>query len=58
MEAIRIPECRKIKHMAPKSLERNERNKLLRDVDRDGKLRDIAIVYVLLLTVSHLLLPT
>lgn len=50
MEDIRIPEVRKIKHIAPKSLERNERNKLFRDVERNGSLRDIAIVYVFLLT--------
>jgi integrase/recombinase XerD len=39
-----------IKHIAPKSLERNERNQLFRDVERNVSLRDISIVYVLLLT--------
>lgn len=40
----------KVTEVAPQSLERNERNRLLRDVERGGSLRDIAIVYTLLYT--------
>ncbi|HHY66687.1 MAG TPA: tyrosine-type recombinase/integrase [Alicyclobacillus sp.] len=40
----------KVTEVAPRSLERNERNRLLRDVERGGNLRDIAIVYTLLYT--------
>lgn len=43
-----MPEVRKIRHIAPKCLERNERNSLLREVERKGNLRDIAITYTLL----------
>lgn len=50
VEKINIPRQRRIQEIAPKSLDRNERNKLLRDVERSGNLRDIAITYVLLLT--------
>lgn len=50
MENIRKPEFRKQRNVAPKSLERNDRNKLLREVERGGNLRDIAIVSVLLHT--------
>ncbi|MFC7440460.1 tyrosine-type recombinase/integrase [Laceyella putida] len=44
------PETRKIHHIAPKFLERNERNRLLREVERSANLRNIAIVYLLLYT--------
>jgi integrase/recombinase XerD len=50
IEGIRRSEVRKIRHIAPKSLDRNERNRILREVERDGKLRNIAIVYMLLYT--------
>jgi integrase/recombinase XerD len=50
VEDIRVPEVRKARHIAPKSLERNERNKLLREIERSGNVRDIAIVYMLLHT--------
>jgi len=50
VEGIRRPEVRRIQHIAPKSLERNERNRILREVERDGNLRNIAIVYMLLYT--------
>lgn len=50
VEDIRMPEARKQRNIAPKSLERNTRNKLLRAVEQDGNLRNIAITYTLLLT--------
>ncbi|MEK4799937.1 tyrosine-type recombinase/integrase [Thermoactinomyces sp. FSL K6-2592] len=50
MKGIRRPEVRRVRHIAPKSLDRNERNRVLREVERDGKLRNIAIVYLLLYT--------
>jgi integrase/recombinase XerD len=50
MEGIRRPEIRRIQNIAPKSLDRNERNRILREVEREGKLRNIAIVYMLLYT--------
>lgn len=50
VEDIRLPEVRKTRNIAPKSLERTERNRLLRQVERGGNLRDIAIVYMLLFT--------
>lgn len=50
IDNIRVPEFRKQNNVAPKSLERNDKNRLLRDVERKGNLRDIAIAYVLLHT--------
>jgi integrase/recombinase XerD len=50
IEDIRVPEVREVRNIAPKSLERNERNRLLREVERDGNLRDIAMTYMLLMT--------
>lgn len=50
MEGIRRPEVRKVQHIAPKSLDKKERNRVLREVERDGNLRNIAIVYLLLYT--------
>jgi integrase/recombinase XerD len=47
---IRLPQVRNVRHVAPKSLERNERNRLLREVERSGNERDIAITYLLLYT--------
>lgn len=44
---VRMPEVRKVRNIAPKSLERNDRNRVLREVERDG---NIAILYVLLHT--------
>lgn len=43
---IRRPEVRKVRQVAPKSLERNERNRVLREVERTGNRRNIAIVYL------------
>lgn len=50
VESIRVPEFRKQRNVAPKSLERNDKNRLLREVERHGNARDIAIAYVLLHT--------
>ncbi|MGA8944125.1 MAG: tyrosine-type recombinase/integrase [Thermoactinomyces sp.] len=50
MEGIRRPEVRKVQHIAPKSLDKKERNRVLREVERDGNLRNVAIVYLLLYT--------
>ncbi|WP_029422777.1 tyrosine-type recombinase/integrase [Alicyclobacillus macrosporangiidus] len=50
VEDIRVPDVRPVHNIAPKSLERNERNRLLREVERDGNLRDIAMTYMLLMT--------
>jgi integrase/recombinase XerD len=47
VEGIRRPEVRKVRHLSPKSLERTELNRLLREVERDGKPRNIAITYML-----------
>ncbi|WP_188433461.1 tyrosine-type recombinase/integrase, partial [Kroppenstedtia guangzhouensis] len=46
LQHIRRPEIRKTRHIAPKSLDRNERNRVLREVERTGNRRDIAIVYL------------
>jgi integrase/recombinase XerD len=43
VDNIRVPEFRKAKNVAPKSLDRNEKNRLLREIERSGNLRDIAI---------------
>jgi len=48
VQEIRRPPVRKVRNVAPKSLERNERNRLLRAVEQSGNLRDTAIVYMLL----------
>jgi len=47
---IRLPEVRKVQHIAPKCLECNELNNLLRKVERKNNPRDTAIVYTLLYT--------
>ncbi|QGG57896.1 tyrosine-type recombinase/integrase [Paenibacillus sp. B01] len=49
-EGIRFPVQRKTLHTAPKSLSRNERNKLLRDAERDGNIRNLALIFTLLFT--------
>jgi len=49
-ENINLPKFHQAHHISPQSLERNEKNRLLREVERDQKLRNIAITYVLLLT--------
>lgn len=50
VQHVRIPEVRKLRNIAPKSLERTDRNRVLREVERDGNVRDVAIVYTLLYT--------
>jgi len=50
IENIRVPQARQAKNIAPESLERTERNNLLREVERDDNPRDIAIVNILLRT--------
>ena len=44
-ESIRLPQVSAPE--APKALSRNERNDVLRQVERDGNLRDIAVIYLL-----------
>lgn len=46
LQHIRRPEVRRSRHIAPKSLDRNERNRVLREVERTGNRRDTAIVYL------------
>lgn len=50
IENIRIPEVRQARNVAPKSLERTERNNLLREIERTANPRDIAIVNLLIRT--------
>lgn len=50
LQYVRRPEVRKIRNIAPKSLDRNERNRMLREVERSKKPRNIAIVYLFLYT--------
>ncbi|MDQ0418772.1 integrase/recombinase XerD [Croceifilum oryzae] len=50
VEQISRPKTRKAMHRAPKSLDRNERNRVLREVERSGNLRNIAISYLFLYT--------
>lgn len=50
VESLRYPRAPEVTEIAPKSLDRRERNRLLRAVERDGNLRNIAIVYMLLYT--------
>lgn len=47
IEDIRKPKKLPVSMISPESLTRNERNKLFRDVERDGNLRNVAIVYLL-----------
>ncbi|MDE4086186.1 tyrosine-type recombinase/integrase [Planococcus maritimus] len=50
VEDIRRPRKQSVTAIAPKSLDRNQINGLLRDVERDGNLRNIAIIYTLAFT--------
>jgi integrase/recombinase XerD len=50
IENIRLPQARQAKNIAPESLERTERNNLLREVERNDNSRDIAIVNLLIRT--------
>lgn len=50
IENIRVPQVRQAKNIAPESLERTERNNLLRGVERKDNPRDIAIVNLLIRT--------
>jgi integrase/recombinase XerD len=50
IENIRLPQARQAKNIAPESLERTERNNLLREVERNDNPRDIAIVNLLIRT--------
>lgn len=47
---IRRPQKQPVNSLPPQSLNRNERNQLFRNVERDGNLRNIAIVYMLAYT--------
>ncbi|MCC2382010.1 tyrosine-type recombinase/integrase [Bacillus cereus] len=47
---ISVVKQKDLKRIAPKSLDRNERNQLIREVDRAGNKRDLAIVLLLLNT--------
>ncbi|KAA0805628.1 integrase [Bacillus sp. JAS102] len=48
VEDINVVKQQDLKQVAPKSLDRNERNQLIREVDRAGNKRDSAIVLLLL----------
>ncbi|MFA2821561.1 tyrosine-type recombinase/integrase [Bacillus wiedmannii] len=50
IEDISVVKQQDLKQVAPKSLDRNERNQLIREVDRTGNKRDSAIVLLLLNT--------
>lgn len=50
VEDIRKPKKQSTTAIAPKSLERNQINGLLRDVERDGNLRNIAVINLLAYT--------
>lgn len=50
LQNIRKPEHRKTHNIAPKSLEKKARNKVLREIERSNNLRNIAIAYLLLYT--------
>jgi integrase/recombinase XerD len=50
IERIPRPRVRSIRHLAPKSLTRNERNRVLRELERKGNQRNVAMAYVLLYT--------
>ncbi|MFC4022698.1 tyrosine-type recombinase/integrase [Oceanobacillus longus] len=50
VEDIRRPKKQSVTGIAPKSLDRNKINGLLRDVERDGNLRNIAVVNLLAYT--------
>lgn len=50
VDGIQLPRVHSPLNIAPKALDRHQKNKLLRSVERDGNLRNIAITYTLLLT--------
>jgi integrase/recombinase XerC/integrase/recombinase XerD len=50
IEEIRVIQAPDVKKQAPKGLDKLERNKLIRDIDRTGNARDFAIIMVLLMT--------
>ena len=50
MEDDSVVKQRDVKKQAPKGLDRIERNKLFREIDRSGNKRDLAIVTVLMMT--------
>ncbi|MGC7873716.1 tyrosine-type recombinase/integrase [Desulfosporosinus sp. SYSU MS00001] len=50
IENIKVPQVRQARNIAPESLERTERNTLLREVERNNNPRDIAIVNLLIRT--------
>lgn len=50
LQNIRKTQYRKNRNIAPKSLDRNDRNKMLREVERSQNLRTIALTYFLLYT--------
>lgn len=50
VQNIRKPEHRRTFNIAPKSLEKNEKNKLLREFERSKNLRNTAMVYLFLYT--------
>lgn len=50
IEQIPRPRVRSIRHLSPKSLTRNERNRILRELERKGNRRNVAMAYVLLYT--------
>lgn len=50
IEDISVVKQPDVKKQAPKGLDRLERNKLLRDIDRSGGKRDLAIVMTLMMT--------
>lgn len=47
---IRKPKKQSVNSIAPKSLEKNDSNRLFREVEKDGNLRNIAIIYTLAYT--------
>lgn len=50
VENIQRPEIHHTRHISPKSLPKNDRNRLFRELERSGNLRSIAIAYTLLYT--------
>ncbi|WP_407310539.1 tyrosine-type recombinase/integrase [Desulfosporosinus sp. SB140] len=50
LKDIRLPQAPKILNVAPKSLGKNDRNRLLRDVERTKNLRNMAIINLLIRT--------
>lgn len=50
VEEIRIPRPARLSEMPVKSLDRNDRHRLVREVERNGNVRDISIVHTLLET--------